>query len=137
MTDPQHSGTPPPILLSATDAARLDALVESKAWASTPAAQALQVELLRAEVRPPAQMPADVVGMQSTVECEDEHSGSRHRLTLVYPPDADAAAGRISILAPVGSALLGLSVGQHIDWDAPGGRRLRLRVIAVERASAV
>lgn len=70
------------------------------------------------------------------MECEDQLQGERHQLTLVYPHEADAAQGRVSVLAPVGSALLGLAVGQSIDWQAPGGRPLRLRVIAVQAADA-
>jgi regulator of nucleoside diphosphate kinase len=49
----------------------------------------------------------------------------------VYPREADIDAGKISILVPVGSALLGLRVGQSIDWTLPGGRKRRYRVIAV------
>lgn len=70
--------------------------------------------------------------MNSTVVRVDETSGETHPLTLVYPRDADAAAGKVSVLALVGSALLGLSAGQQIDWQAPGGRPLRLKVVAVE-----
>ncbi|MDH5822161.1 nucleoside diphosphate kinase regulator [Luteimonas sp. RD2P54] len=131
MHDQNPGGPPPPIVVSETDAARLDALLESDAWRNHPAAAALQAELVRAEVRPLAGMPPDVVGMHSTVDCEDVHSGSHHRLVLVYPREADVASGKVSVLAPVGSALLGLAVGQHIDWEAPGGRKLRLRVTAV------
>jgi len=122
---------PPPIILAQRDAARLEALLESPALRNTPAASVLLDELTRAEVVPDEQVPADVVRMNSVVECEDEHGGERHVLTLVYPQDADVSAGRVSVLAPVGSALLGLGVGQSIDWDAPGGRKLRLRVKAV------
>ncbi|NZA26696.1 nucleoside diphosphate kinase regulator [Luteimonas sp. SJ-92] len=131
MPDQSPGGLPPAIVVSDVDAARLDALLESEAWRRHPAAAALQAELARAEVRPAAAVPSDVVGMHSTVDCEDVHSGTRHRLVLVYPGEADVASGRVSVLAPVGSALLGLAVGQHIDWDAPGGRKLRLRVTAV------
>jgi len=122
---------PPPIILAQRDAARLEALLEAPALRNTPAASILLDELTRAEVVPDDQVPADVVRMNSVVECEDEHGGERHVLTLVYPQDADVSAGRVSVLAPVGSALLGLGVGQSIDWDAPGGRKLRLRVKAV------
>ena len=69
--------------------------------------------------------------MHSRVECEEELSGEHHTLTLVYPNEANVDSGRISILAPVGSALLGLSQGQSIDWTAPDGRPLRLHVTAV------
>lgn len=132
MTDSRTSSAPPALIISAHDAARLEALLESPRWRDLPAAAALQDELLRAEVRPPGEMPADVVGMNSTVECEDEDTGKRYHLTLVYPHEADVATGRISVLAPMGSALIGLSVGQHIDWANPEGRELHLRVIAVE-----
>lgn len=125
------SGMPPPIVVSSRDFDRLEQLLDSPAHARHPAAVALMGELHRADVLPPQQMPADVVTMSSTVECRDETSGERHVLTLVYPHAADVDAGRISILTPVGSALLGLSVGQSIDWTVPGGRRLRLRVDAV------
>jgi len=135
MTDSRHSSPPPALIVSSTDAARLEALLESPRWRDLPAAQALQDELLRAEVRPVAEMPEHVVRMHSTVECEDEDTGKRYHLTLVYPHEADVATGRVSVLAPVGSALIGLSVGQHIDWDNPGGRTLHLRVIAVETAA--
>jgi len=121
----------PSIIVSQRDAARLEALLDSPALRNTPAADALLDELARAEVVAEDQVPAEVVRMNSVVECEDENGGGRHVLTLVYPQDADVGAGKVSILAPVGSALLGLSIGQVIDWQAPGGRMLRLRVIAI------
>jgi regulator of nucleoside diphosphate kinase len=130
------SGLPPSITLSSRDAERLEALLESPQWQNTPAAQSLLAELARAGIVDDAELPADVVSMQSQVECIDESSGEQHNLTLVYPHEADADAGKISVLAPVGSALLGLSVGQSIDWDGPGGRKLRLRVTAVRHPSA-
>jgi regulator of nucleoside diphosphate kinase len=89
---------------------------------------ALLDELTRAEVLPPESMPDNIVTMRSRLECEDMLTGELHTLTLVYPNEADAEQGLISVLAPVGSALLGLSVGQNIQWDAPGGRKLNLRV---------
>jgi regulator of nucleoside diphosphate kinase len=65
------------------------------------------------------------------VHCREESSGKDYHLKLVYPQDA-GGEGCVSILAPVGSALLGLSVGQHIDWKAPGGKVLQLTLLAVE-----
>ncbi|HQZ31915.1 MAG TPA: nucleoside diphosphate kinase regulator, partial [Arenimonas sp.] len=79
----------------------------------------------------PENMPANVVTMNSTLVCVDDVTGDTHPLTLVYPRDADAATGKVSVLAPVGSALLGLSLGQQIDWQAPGGRPMRLRVVEI------
>lgn len=127
----RSSGLPPSIVVSQSDMARLDALLDSPQWRRHAAADALLGELARAEVRDDADMPAGVVGMHSRVECVDEHSGERHALTLVFPQEADVDTGKVSILAPVGSALLGLSVGQSIDWHTPEGRSLRLRVDAV------
>jgi regulator of nucleoside diphosphate kinase len=69
--------------------------------------------------------------MNSRVVFEDEQTGERREVTLVYPREADIDAGKISILVPVGSALLGLRVGQSIDWTLPGGQKRRYRVIAV------
>ena len=127
--------TPPPITVSSRDLARLEALLESPAGRAAAGAEALAAELLRANVVAPEDMPADVVAMDSTVDCIDELSGESHALTLVWPRDADADTGKVSVLAPVGSALLGLSVGQSIDWRTPAGRPLRLRVTGL-RATA-
>ncbi|HRP73911.1 MAG TPA: nucleoside diphosphate kinase regulator [Luteimonas sp.] len=136
MTTPSTTGLPPPITVSRRDASRLEALLDSPRWQNDATAEALLGELVRAEVVDDADMPAGVVGMHSRVECVDENTGDRHSLTLVYPNEADAGAGRISVLAPVGSALLGLSVGQSIDWPTPQGRTLRLHVDAVHPADA-
>ena len=95
-----------------------------------PPAEALRAELDRAEVREPRDMPADVITMNSTARFVDEAGGDEHEMTLVYPRDA-GAPGTVSVLAPVGSALLGLRVGQRIDWVGPGGRPLRLRVLSI------
>ena len=121
----------PNIVVSTKDASRLEALLASAGAESGDVARGLETELARAEYREPADMPAGVVRMGSHVRCVDESSGEEHALTLVYPPDADLAAGRVSILAPVGAALLGLSVGQTIQWPLPGGRTTRLTVAAV------
>ncbi len=123
--------TLPPITVSTLDLARLEALLDSPSVRQLPAARALGEELVRANVVAPAEMRADVVSMDSIVTCLDENSGESHMLTLVYPQDADADKGRVSVLAPVGSALLGLSVGQHIDWPMAGGRNLRLKVTGI------
>lgn len=125
------SAIAPPIVVSSRDFNRLEQLLDSPALRRHPAAVALTEELNRAEVVSPESIPAGVVTMHSTVECEDEITGDRHNLTLVYPNEANVGIGHVSVLAPVGSALLGLSQGQSIDWSTPNGRKLRLRVIAV------
>ncbi|MEQ4576293.1 MAG: nucleoside diphosphate kinase regulator [Gammaproteobacteria bacterium] len=132
MVQSQHSsGLPPSITISSRDLARLEAMLESPALSRHPAAIALSEELGRARIVAPEQMPADVVTMHSRLECQDELQGDTHTLTLVYPNEADVERHRVSVLAPVGSALLGLSLGQCIDWETPQGRKLRLRVTAI------
>lgn len=128
---PTNSGLPPSIVVSSRDMARLEAMLESPALSRHPAAIALSQELNRAQVLAPDEVPEGIVTMHSRVECVDELHDEKHSLTLVYPHEADFDKGRVSVLAPVGSALLGLSVGQTIDWTAPGGRQLRLRVTAI------
>ncbi|PKH69969.1 nucleoside diphosphate kinase regulator [Stenotrophomonas sp. Betaine-02u-21] len=125
------SGLPPSITVSSHDLARLEALLDSPAASALPAAAALSDELTRATVVAPGEMPAGIVKMHSRVECEDATTGDKHVLTLVYPREANVDEHKVSVLAPVGTALLGLSIGQSIDWDAPGGRKLKLRVTAV------
>ena len=91
----------------------------------------LEGELARAVVVPRGDIPHDVVTMNSRVLFENETTGQRREVTLVYPGDADIDTGKISILVPVGTALLGLRVGQSIDWDLPSGEKHRYRVIDV------
>lgn len=88
----------------------------------------LQRELERAIVVSSEAVPKDVVTMHSRVLYVDEAAGERRLVQIVYPVEADAGAGKVSVFAPVGSALLGLSVGQAIEWDFPDGSRRRLRV---------
>lgn len=95
--------------------------------------EALEEELSRATVVPAARMPENVVRMHSRVTYLDEHSGERREVELVFPEEADMAAGKISVLAPVGAALLGLEIGQSIEWVFPDGRSRRL---LVERTQA-
>jgi regulator of nucleoside diphosphate kinase len=93
-------------------------------------AEVLELELSEAEVAPSHAVPPSVVTMNSTVVFEDEGTGEQREITLCYPRDAHAG-GRVSVLAPVGSALFGLSAGQRVELAVPGGRTRRLRVVAV------
>ncbi len=79
-------------------------------------------------------VPHDVVTMNSSVVYEHEASGERRTITIVHPYRADVAQGRISVLAPVGRALLGRAAGESIDWPFPDGKTRRLRVIEVVSA---
>ena len=86
---------------------------------------------MRAKVVPRDKIPKDVVTMNSRVIFENETTGEQREVTLVYPGSADIDAGRISVLVPVGTALLGLRVGQSIDWELPGGKKQRYRIVEV------
>ena len=122
----------PPITMSSLDQARLERLLESDAYRQLPGIDALLSEIDRATVVKPVEVPADVVTMNSTIRFVDDANGAEFEFTLVYPADA-GKPDTISVLAPVGSALLGLSVGQSIAWQVPGGRELDLRVLEVVR----
>lgn len=74
-------------------------------------------------------VPPDVVTMYSQIVVGDAAGGSRRKIALCYPADADPAAGFISVLAPLGSALLGLRVGDVAHWVAPGGTSHASRIL--------
>lgn len=119
----------PQIIIAIEDRERLRRLVSAS---DSEIAEQLDTEIERARAVPLCEVPSDVVTMESDLEYLDTRSGQRRRVRLVWPPDANAEEGRVSVLAPLGCALLGLSVGQEIDWRMPGGNRL-LRVVAVTR----
>jgi regulator of nucleoside diphosphate kinase len=119
----------PDIVVSTLDLQRLESLLANLP-ADTPGADLLQIELDRAEVRAPEQMPPLVVTMNSRVIFEIEATGERFTRTLCYPRAA-GEPNTVSILAPLGAALLGLAVGQSIDWPLPGGKTGTVRVIDI------
>ena len=121
----------PNIILSSIDAERIETLLESLPAAAFPGRVDLEAELDRAEVVDPERVPATVVTMNSRVRFRVESTGEEFELTLVYPKDADASGGTISLLAPVGSALLGLAQGDEIEWPRPGGGTMKLRIVEV------
>ena len=118
----------PKIYLTQNDLDRLLQLVEAQPGKHF---EKLEGELVRAKVVPRDQVPKDVVTMNSRVVFENETTGERREITLVYPGNADIDEGRISVLVPVGTALLGLQVGQSIDWELPGGKKQRYRIVEV------
>jgi regulator of nucleoside diphosphate kinase len=100
--------------------------------------QELSSELDRALVLQAGEVPVDVITMHSRVHLLDLETGSNSDLTLVLPFEADIGAKRISVLAPLGTALLGVREGDEIEWTMPGGvRRLRIERVRQMRSSAV
>jgi regulator of nucleoside diphosphate kinase len=120
--------TKPNILLSERDAERLERLLDTLPDAAFPGKAELMAELERAEVVASEAIPPEVVTMNSTVRFTVSSSNDVFSLTLVYPKDVDDSGTTISILAPVGSALLGLSKGNEIEWSKPGGGTMKVRI---------
>ena len=118
----------PQIYLTQNDMDRLLKLVDAQPGTHF---EKLESELVRANVVPREKIPEDVVTMNSRVIFENETTRERHEVTLVYPGGADIDAGRISVLVPVGTALLGLRVGQSIDWELPSGEKQRYHIVGV------
>lgn len=116
--------------MTSLDLDRLETILDTLPEETFPGKKELLAELDRAEVVEPEDVPSDVVTMNSKVRFVLE-SGEEFCLTLVYPQDIDGSADRISILAPVGSALLGLSAGEQIEWPRPGGGVMKVRLVEV------
>ncbi|TPJ38384.1 nucleoside diphosphate kinase regulator [Mesorhizobium sp. B2-5-13] len=119
------------ILISDTDHDRLTGLASTVLDRAPETAEELLAELDRAVITEAGAMPADVVRMGSTVTVRGESGDIKH-ITLVYPGDADIAENRISVLTPMGTALVGASIGQVVCWSGRGGRKLSATVEAVD-----
>jgi regulator of nucleoside diphosphate kinase len=118
-----------PIVITRTDAARLRELLATRARAARDQdhLEELSEELERARIADPNEVPADVITIHTRIQVLDVVSGERSELMLVLPRESDAGAGRISVLAPLGTALLGYRAGDEVEWQMPGGlRRLRI-----------
>ena len=122
----------PDLVVSSSDYDRLDAVISGLPREQAAAGAALAAELARASVVAPSELPADRVSMHSTVRFISEHEGEPVRLTLVYPREVGTAPDQVSVLAPVGTALLGLQVGSSIDWPLPGGELTRVRILGID-----
>lgn len=124
----------PSIVIGETDHQRLNMLALAAADRLPESSEGLLLELERARVVSDSSVPGNVVRMRSTVEYETD-TGDGRTVTLVFPIDADISEGKISILTPIGTALIGLSVGQSMMWTARDGRLHRLSVISVGQSA--
>jgi regulator of nucleoside diphosphate kinase len=122
----------PRIFISKAEEKRLTAIATAASQRVPEASAALLSELERAEVLPEMAMPADVVRIGSIIEFEVD-DGRRLKVQLVLPENADINAGRISVLTPVGAALIGLSPSQVMEWSGNDGKERVLTVLAVSR----
>jgi regulator of nucleoside diphosphate kinase len=121
----------PSITISTLDLNRIDQMLDRLPSAQASARDALSDELARAAVVEPWDMPPRVVTMNSRVRFRLEDTGGEWCKTLVYPKDIDLDGDTVSILSPVGSALLGLSEGDRVRWERAGGRSIGVEVVEV------
>ncbi len=117
----------PNIILTKNDLERLERLIDKTPTSQFPNKAGLEAELERAEVVEPENIPNTVVTMNSTVRFLELPDAGEFSRTLVFPKDA-GAEGTVSIFAPVGIAILGLSVGDEIEWPNPKGKTLTVRI---------
>ncbi|QEG41970.1 nucleoside diphosphate kinase regulator [Roseimaritima ulvae] len=112
------------IILNQDDHERLQELLHSafaNAFGDKPYLRDLRGELDTARVVDVQDVPQDVVTMDSIVRLRDMQSHELETYTLVYPDEADIAAGKLSVLAPIGTAILGYQVGDVVRWKVPSG----------------
>ncbi|TGQ67698.1 MAG: nucleoside diphosphate kinase regulator [Mesorhizobium sp.] len=119
------------ILISDTEHNRLTGLARALLDRAPETAEELLSEMDRAVITEAAAMPNDVVRMGSTVTVRGE-SGDTQRIVLVYPGEADIAENRISVLTPMGTALIGAAIGQAVRWSSRDGRELSVTIEAVD-----
>lgn len=116
-------------LLNELDHRRLTLLRERHPPADIP--EEIDTLLEAAETLPPAAMPPDVVTLRSRIRVEEPSGAGQRELVLCYPPDSDPAAGYVSVLSPLGAALLGQRAGATVYWQTPDGADKALRVAAI------
>lgn len=118
-----------PIYISRDDHSKLRLLLAAALHANgSSALHQLREELDRAAVLDPAAFPADIVALESTVQYEDLGTGELEEYTITFPERANVEQKRLSILAPIGTALIGCRVGDTVNWSTPGGiRQLKVR----------
>ena len=126
------------IVITEFDRARLIPLIgEMVASGGSDDLLPLLAELDRAQIVAPAAVPPDVVTMNSRVTVIDCETSERMEITLVFPADADADAGRVSVLAPVGTAIIGYREGDTIEWPVPSGvRQLHIETVHYQPEAA-
>ncbi len=121
----------PQIALSADDYERLSTLAHAARNRMPDLAAELAEEIGRAQVLAKGRHPRHIVRMGSEVEFRDDTTGKVRKVVLVYPEEADISRGKVSVLTPVGTALIGLQAGQSITWETPSGEVRQLTVLAV------
>ena len=122
----------PTIILSAEDYERLFTLAHAVRKRMPDLADVLAEEIARARVLAKGEHPQHIVCMNSEVDFRDDTTGKIQKVTLVYPEEADISKRKISVLTPVGTALIGLRDGDSIIWETPNGESRQLTVLSVQ-----
>jgi regulator of nucleoside diphosphate kinase len=133
MTKRTARTTKPRITLTTVDHEKLSALAEAALHTMPDVARELAEELDRAHILPEGKQRIDAVHMGCEVDFRDDTTGRVQTVTLVYPHEADISKGRISVLTPIGTALIGLPLGQSIDWTTRTGELKRLTVLQISK----
>ena len=124
----------PSIVVAEEDYNRLSTLIERMAGQSV-VIDGLEEELSRADLKPLSEMPEGVVTMNSIIRFVDEDANKEHEMRLVYPHEVGESENNVSILAPAGAAMLGLSIGDSIEWPMAGRKPIHLKVVSVTRSA--
>ncbi|MCC7119669.1 MAG: nucleoside diphosphate kinase regulator [Anaerolineales bacterium] len=122
-----------PIYLTQFDFERLNKLIieaQSTDYRKSEYLEKLRAEIARAVIVTPQDIPGDVITMNSIVCLKDVETGEEETYTLVFPEDANLQHGKLSVLAPIGTAMLGYQVGDFFEWDVPAGKR-RLQITKI------
>ncbi len=117
----------PNIIISSQDLHRLETMLEHQTKL-TPTMQHLEDELARAEVVEPQDIPANVVSMNAKVLITIAPAKEATEITLVYPHDFRGDKGQVNVVAPIGTAILGLTEGQEIEWPQPDGHIMKVKI---------
>lgn len=127
------SEEPPPIHISETDYDVIADLALRMEQSAPGLARLIFEEIDRALVYPAGRLPADVVALGSEVEFLDDRTGTKRRVQLVLPSEADIEQGRVSVMTPVGAGLIGMGAGREISWPCRGGRPRVLKILEVKQ----
>lgn len=129
------------IYITEDDHDRLNRLLEGarqRRWKDLAHVEQLDAELDRAQILPPDQIPPDVVTMHSKVALRDLDTDAEIVMTLVFPHEANVDEGKVSVLAPLGTAVLGYRTGDTIEWQVPAGtRRLQVERVLYQPEAAL
>lgn len=126
------NNTEPPVIIDAAHYERLHSMANHFLQRNPDVAERLLEEISRADIRESGEVPATVINLGSKVTYRDDTTQTTQTVYLVWPSDADIEKKQVSVLTPIGAALIGLSEGASIDWVTNGGKTRRLTILKVE-----